>query len=126
MKKVLHYFTSLIFCFATLPAWAQLPQKAEAICPMLVGESIPQINLVNFEGSTMNLQKLMNEKPTVLIFYRGGWCPFCNQHLSALGEASEEVIKMGYQIIAISPDEPAKLKQTAEKEKLPYQLSIIF
>jgi hypothetical protein len=26
---------------------------------------------------------LPSEKPTVLIFYRGGWCPYCMKHLQA-------------------------------------------
>ncbi len=122
MKTQLIIFATLLFYFATLTSFAQLPQKPEDISPLLVGESMPEMFLANADAKRTELKQLFKEKPTVLVFYRGGWCPFCSQHLSALGEASDEIIKMGYQIIAISPDQPSLLKQTGEKGKLSYQL----
>lgn len=62
------------------------------------------------------------KKPTILVFYRGGWCPYCNLHLGQLQKIEAELIKIGYQIIAISPDTPEKLRQSIEKHKLNYLL----
>ena len=61
-------------------------------------------------------------KKTVLIIYRGGWCPYCNSQLMEMQEIENQIIALGYQIIAISPDAPKFLKDTTEKDKINYQL----
>jgi len=68
-----------------------------------------------------NLSDILS-KPTVLIFYRGSWCPYCNVHLSELAKIEADIIQLGYQIVAISPDDFQNLSGTLEKESLGYQL----
>ena len=36
------------------------------------------------DGSEFNLNAAVSEQPTVLIYYRGGWCPLCNAHFTRL------------------------------------------
>ena len=38
----------------------------------------PDFALPNVNGETIQLSQLLTKGPVVLIFYRGGWCPFCN------------------------------------------------
>jgi len=90
--------------------------------PLEVGQPIPKLSLTTADGNAFDLQATVAEKPTVLIFYRGGWCPFCNKHLSQLQSAEPQLRKLGYQIIAISPDRPVELKKSLEKDKLSYTL----
>ncbi len=99
-----------------------LPAKSEDISPLLIGENIPDATLLTDEGKSFDLNKAVASKPTILIFYRGGWCPYCSKHLSGLMEIEPDLLKMGYQILAISTDSPENLKQTAMKEKLNYTL----
>jgi peroxiredoxin len=40
--------------------------------------------------------------------------------LAALAEAEKELLNLGYQIIAISPDSPKNLKATEEKDKVSF------
>ena len=51
----------------------QLPASAEDICPILVGAMVPNLTLTTVNGSLFDLNAAIAEKPTVLIFYRGGW-----------------------------------------------------
>lgn len=100
-----------------------VPEKANDISPLLIGERIPNsILLPNQSGEIVDLNMLIAEKPTILIFYRGGWCPFCSKQLSGLESISSELIELGYQIIAISTDKPEGLMQSAQKENLNYML----
>ncbi|MGQ1890538.1 peroxiredoxin-like family protein [Thermophagus sp. OGC60D27] len=101
---------------------AQLPEKAEDISPLLNGESIPDVNVTSPDGKEHRLLDIVSQKPTVLLFYRGGWCPYCNAHLSEIQGVQEEVVNLGYQIVAISPDSPANLKVTDDKHTLNYSL----
>ncbi len=71
---------------------------------------------------SFHLRKAISKQPAVVIFYRGGWCPYCNLELGRLQEAEPELRELGYQILAISPDRPAKLAESAETEDLNYTL----
>lgn len=50
-----------------------IPNSANSVCPVLVGESIPEIVLKTPKNKPFSLNKAIHEKPAVLIFYRGGW-----------------------------------------------------
>jgi len=100
----------------------QYPSMPEDISPLLNGEKIPALMLRDMAGKSVDLNAEFMNKPTVLVVYRGGWCPFCNKQLSALQEAFPALKEMGYQLIAVSTDSPGNLKMTAEKDQLEYTL----
>ncbi len=100
----------------------QLPISAEDIRPILIGAAVPKLTLSTVDGNSFDLNAAITEKPTVLIFYRGGWCPYCNVQLGQLQDIEPKLIQLGYQIIAINPDRPAKLGQAIQKHKLNYLL----
>lgn len=121
MKNALLTLALLFFSIMT-SAQADLPKTAMEISPLLIGEKIPSLSLKSADNVDVNLSDLFATKKTILVFYRGGWCPYCNLHLAALGESEKELLALGYQIIAVSPDSPAKLKMTDEKNKINYLL----
>jgi len=101
---------------------AIIPQKAEDISPLLAGEKIPMAMLADQNGKKVDLNKLVAEKPTILIFYRGGWCPYCSKQLAGLEEIAADLNKIGYQLLAVSTDKPDGLMESAQKENLQYTL----
>mgnify|MGYP005847867711 CR=1 FL=1 len=120
MKKLLVIF--LFAGLATFTASAQLPGIAGDISPLLIGEEIPDVALKSIDGSKLQVKSIVGKKPTVLLFYRGGWCPFCNAHLAEIQEVQNEIVNLGYQIVAVSPDSPENLQTTGEKQNLAYSL----
>jgi peroxiredoxin len=119
-----HLFLLIIFTglLSGKPVSAQIPERAEDISPLLIGQEIPDASLTAPDGSSHQVSAVVGEKPTVLLFYRGGWCPYCNVHLSEIQEVEDAIIQLGYQIVGISPDSPENLQQTDEKQKLNYSL----
>lgn len=112
-----------ILCFwCSTSVSAQVPENAEDICPMLIGEKIPKATLQDSQGKQVELDKLVSNKPTVLVFYRGGWCPYCNLQLSGLVKIEKDILDLGYQIIAISPDDYRNLQNTESKDSINYTL----
>ena len=101
---------------------AALTQAQTRSTPLAVGDEVPDVTLRTEEGTEVSLRKLISEKPTVLIFYRGGWCPFCTRHLQALVGIEDNLNRAGAQMLAISMDQPAKLKETPDRDKLGYRL----
>lgn len=78
--------------------------------------------VVSSDGKSEKLPAITAGQPSVLLIYRGGWCPFCNRHLSDIETVQDKVLDLGYQIIAISPDSPGKLNVTIDEDQLKYGL----
>lgn len=99
-----------------------VPVSAQYITPLLIGSSVPEIQLTTIDGAIFDLNQAFSNRPTILIFYRGGWCPYCDTQLGQLQQIEENLVALGYQIFAISPDRPNELSKTIEKDKLTYTL----
>ncbi|MQP25246.1 redoxin domain-containing protein [Flavobacterium sp. LMO8] len=117
MKKIV----TLLLLSLTMNSFAQIADAPENISPLLIGEKIPNIILHDSDGVEVNTSKILSKK-TVLVVYRGGWCPYCNSQLADMQEIENQIIALGYQIVAVSPDAPSFLKQTEDKKELKYQL----
>lgn len=120
MKKYILF--SIVFLLIISFSKAQIAPTADKICPILIGEKIPIVDLTNSHNENISTNKIVKEKKTVFIIYRGGWCPYCNKHMSDLARVEEEIYKMGYQIVAVSTDSPKSLKETEGKFKFKYRL----
>lgn len=100
----------------------RVADSAEEICPLLVGQSVPNVDLTTVKGRSYDLAEAISEQPTLLIFYRGGWCPFCNMHLAELQSIQNDLKELGYQILAISMDRPDRLRESLDEHDLAYTL----
>jgi len=43
------------------------------VCPLLVGVAMPQVTLQTVDEEPFGLNRVVSERPSVLVFYRGGW-----------------------------------------------------
>ncbi len=113
---------ALTATLAIVPAIAAPAVTADAVTPMLIGTQIPAVDLRDVDGKSFDLKAAIARAPTVLVFYRGGWCPYCNAQLAGLAKSADQLKAMGYQIIGVSPDSPEELKKTIGKNQLDYTL----
>jgi peroxiredoxin len=115
---------ALILAGLSFPAAAldrnKIAEDAEDVTPLLIGQKMPNTTLQTVDGDPVSLKALVMQKPTVLIFYRGGWCPYCSRQLEGLKDVEKELGELGYQILAISPETPAQLQD----QKLQTQFSV--
>jgi len=118
--NVLLGIAALLLAFT--PAQTDVPTKPEDISPLLIGETIPDVKLLTVAGESVSLKAEVAKKPTLLVFYRGGWCPYCTKHLAELRTIQPDMDRLGYQMIAISTDAPEGLKATMDKSELTYTL----
>ena len=96
--------------------------SAVQVCPLKVGAVVPLVTLRNVQGIEVDLKTEIAKKPTVLVFYRGSWCVYCNRQMSQLKEIESGILELGYQVIAVSPDRAEKLNETLDKYGLKYTL----
>jgi peroxiredoxin len=80
-----------------------------------VGETIPDIVLPDAEGQPVALRALA---PAVIVFYRGGWCPYCNLQLRAWQRHLPALVGRGARLVAISPQAPDGTLSTAQRNAL--------
>ncbi len=99
-----------------------IKEKAEDVTPLLNGMSVPNVVVETADGSPVSLQALLMQKPTVIVFYRGGWCPYCSRQLAELKDIEQELVQEGYQILAISPESPEKLQSQKLETEFAAQL----
>ena len=113
---------ALFFLFHTNSYAQDYATSAEKVNPVLISSTIPDVSVKNTDGKNLNLRDLVKEQPTIFVFYRGGWCPYCNSHLADLKTIEEDLSKEGYKVYAISADRPELLKQAMAKNELTYTL----
>jgi peroxiredoxin len=122
LHRPLALISFFVCAFAASSVSAQIADSPESVHPLTIGSKAPVFVLKSSTGTDVDLAKVFAEKPTILIFFRGGWCPFCNRHLAALAEMELPLRALGFQIIAVSPDSVEGLVPTGERNHLRYRL----
>lgn len=97
---------------ATAATANNIADSAEQVSPLLPGLTVPSIVLKDQNSKNVSLTERFKEKTTVLIVYRGGWCPYCSKQLANVQKIEKELADLGAQIIAVSPDSPEKLAES--------------
>jgi peroxiredoxin len=87
-----------------------------------LGTKAPDVTLSDITGKPQKLSALYNEGPTFVVFYRGGWCPFCNLQLQGLTNAKADFDAKGLKIVAISVDKADEEAKTKAKHGLAFPM----
>jgi thiol-disulfide isomerase/thioredoxin len=74
----------LVGLLASVPAFAGIPDSPQQVQPLAVGARAPIFSARTTEGALRTFGPDSYKRPLVVIFYRGGWCPYCNAQLSDL------------------------------------------
>ena len=112
----------LMLTVASAAPAAELAPSADQVRPILMGSKLPDVALRTVSGEATTLSRQVAGNPAILVFYRGGWCPYCNLQLSDLRLIEDRAKALGYQMIAISPDRPEELAKTLDAGDLTYTL----
>ena len=96
--------------------------SAEQAQPLMAGMMAPSFEVRTAADEPFAFDPLAMEKPVVLTFFRGGWCPYCNLHLSELRKAEASLKKMGFDVWFISIDKPGVLQESLDTPDIGYTL----
>jgi peroxiredoxin len=71
------------------------------------GDPFPSLTLTQPGGATLSLPDALAGGFSVVLFYRGSWCPYCNAQLRAFQRATDTLAELGAKVVALSvQDEP--------------------
>ena len=93
-----------------------IAETAEMAQPLAVGQSAPHFVVRTVADEPFEFDPRNLERPVVVITFRGGWCPFCNMHLSELKDVVAEIDSLGVEVLFLSGDRPELLYSTLSRE----------
>ena len=93
-----------------------IAERAEDVVPVAVGEPAPRFIVRKVDGERFDFDPRRLERPAILITFRGGWCMYCNMHLSELRHVIPEISEMDIDVYFLSGDRPDQLYASLEDE----------
>ena len=86
------------------------------------GQIFPDIQIQAVGGGVINLPRDLEGSFGVVLVYRGHWCPFCNEQMTAFADATEALEKEGIKVVAFSVDDEEKTKEFIAKNHIPFKV----
>jgi peroxiredoxin len=100
--------------------------KASGLAERAVGTgghiALPVLRTI--DGLPVDLIETAAGRPVVLVFYRGGWCPYCNVTLRAYAQALPLIERAGAAVIAVTPETPEEANRTARRNDLGFAVAV--
>ncbi len=90
--------------------------------PIGVGAAAPTFVLPNQHGRPVRLAEYLAHGPVVLLFIRGGWCPFCTLTLRAYQDALPDIQAAGAELLGIGPQPFDSCCTFAERDLLAFPI----
>ena len=87
------------------------------------GEPAPAIELARLDGTAMDLAEVAGENKLVLVNFWATWCQPCRIEMPQLEKAYEEYREQGFEILAISSEDPDTIERFLEEH--PYSFPIL-
>jgi peroxiredoxin len=103
-------------------ATAQLRASGIESSALKPGHAAPDLALPNALGQPVQLSSLWQAGPLIVLFYRGGWCPYCNLELRAWQQQLDAVAAANARVVAISPQTPDNSLTTTQKNELAFEV----
>lgn len=83
-----------------------LRERDDAPKGLAVGADAPDFVLSEAWGAPFWLREALESGPAIIVFYRGGWCPYCEITLAAWQERQPVLRAKSVHLVAISPQYP--------------------
>jgi peroxiredoxin len=83
------------------------------------GSPLPDFRAVDEQGDPVRSVEL-HGSPTVILFVRGNWCPFCSRQVSNLTQHYRDIIDLGAKLILIAPKPLETTRRVAEFFKVEF------
>ena len=68
------------------------------------GDPFPELTITTADDQTLTLPGVFIGDFSVVLLYRGAWCPYCNAQLRAFERAGEALAVSGIRVAALSAD----------------------
>jgi peroxiredoxin len=84
------------------------------------GDHAPEFRLRDPDGKAISFYAVLNNGPVLIVFYRGGWCPYCKLDLRAVQAVARQLRSLGASIIAVSQQSASESRSTERMNGLSF------
>lgn len=112
----------LIMGLSAQAAFADFAPSAEAARPLAVGDKAPDFTASRVNNTPYRFSAGHLDRPAVLIFYRGGWCPYCNMQMADMHTVEPKLRAAGFDVLFVSTDRPELLYSSLKDQTIDYTL----
>lgn len=95
---------------------APIAATAAETQPLQPGDRAPSFQVRTVDGDAFRFDPAALDRPAMLVTFRGGWCPYCNMHLSELRHVIPDIRELGVDILFLSGDRPDQLYRSLEAD----------
>ena len=86
------------------------------------GDQVAEFELPDQTGTVRSLTELLAGGPIVLFFYPAAMTPGCTKQACDFRDSLGSLRAAGYEVVGISPDEPAKLAKFRDRDAITFPL----
>ena len=112
------FLAGLAFVLLLLYVFWYSKNGRTASAALTVGSTLPELTFVDLDGAAVSSNAWAGS-PTVLLFYRGTWCPLCNVQVRELAEGYRELEALGARVVLVSPQPASESAKMAAKFNAP-------
>lgn len=88
-----------------------------------IGEPLPDFELQDLDGNTVSTAS-MRTTPTVMLFYRGNWCPLCMAQIKEVVRDYKELEALGAQVVLVSPQPNDNTRALSDRFDVPFRFLV--
>lgn len=103
-----------VFIRKKLPYGPMVPDKLRA------GKQLPDFSATHEDGGAVKSSELRGQ-PTVILFVRGNWCPFCTRQVEEVTAHYKDLTALGARLIFITPKPLDTTRRVAEFFNLEFE-----
>ena len=100
-------------------AWLKLRGLRRTPAQLKTGSPLPDFRAIDEQGDPVRSVEL-HGSPTVILFVRGNWCPFCSRQVSNLTQYYRDIVDLGAKLILITPKPLETTRRVAEFFKVEF------
>ncbi|NJS13400.1 MAG: AhpC/TSA family protein [Sphingopyxis sp.] len=105
--------------FLVYAYWYSSYGGREPSAEIKIGAPLPAFALKSSTGARFPSAHLVG-KPSILIFFRGNWCPLCSAQIKELAVRYQDLDAMGVRVVLISPQPHENTEALAKKFAVPF------
>jgi peroxiredoxin len=88
------------------------------------GEKAPPFQLKDQLGNPISSMDVLEKRPLVVSFFRGTWCPYCDEEVQALADAYSDFRDAGAELILITPQSAENAKPYRDEHPVPFHVLV--
>jgi len=115
MPQYLIWIAGAIIVLVVVAVWVFLTKKRGPSIPdaLRPGRTIPDFPAADEQGNPIRSVQVVGS-PTVMLFVRGNWCPFCTRQVEGLTRHYKDIVDLGAKLIFVTPKPLETTRRVAE------------